>query len=312
MILLLINKRILITGGGGFLGARVVKLLNEDNILFIPRSSQYDLTKEENVIKLYKDYSDIDIVIHMASDVGGIGYSSKRPAKQYYKNTLLNTYILHYSWENEVEKFVGIGSVCEYPSDTPVPFKEGDLWNGYPVETNDAYGLTKRMLLAQSIAYKKEYNFNAIHLLPVNLYGPGDDFDLQTSHVIPALIRKISEAKQNNFDSVSIWGTGQESREFLYVDDAAEAILLATEKYNDIEPVNLGVGEEIKICDLAELLRQLIGYQGDFVFSNNGLGGQKRRVLDVQAANTKFGFTAKTPLIEGLQETIKYYEDNIK
>lgn len=257
---------------------------------------------------MFEVYSNIDIVIHIAADVGGIGYSSKHPAQQYYRNILMNTYILHYSYLNNVKKFVGIGSVCEYPAETPVPFKEENLWNGYPVITNDSYGLTKRMLLTQGIAYNREYGLNCIHLLPVNLYGPKDDFDLNNSHVIPALIRKILTAKQEGLDFVEVWGTGEESREFLFVEDAAEAIVKATELYDDVEPVNLGSGKEIKIFEIANIIKELVGYNGEFKYLNNGLGGQNRRMLDVSLAKEKFGFTANTSFIDGLKKTIEYYK----
>lgn len=302
------GKRILITGGNGFLGSHVVSLLNNGNDIIVPRSSEFDLTKEECVKKMFEVYSNIDIVIHIAADVGGIGYSSKHPAQQYYRNILMNTYILHYSYLNNVKKFVGIGSVCEYPAETPVPFKEENLWNGYPVITNDSYGLTKRMLLTQGIAYNREYGLNCIHLLPVNLYGPKDDFDLNNSHVIPALIRKILTAKQEGLDFVEVWGTGEESREFLFVEDAAEAIVKATELYDDVEPVNLGSGKEIKIFEIANIIKELVGYNGEFKYLNNGLGGQNRRMLDVSLAKEKFGFTANTSFIDGLKKTIEYYK----
>lgn len=307
---MIVNKKILITGGSGFLGSHVVELLEENNEIFIPRSSQYNLTKEQDVNKLFSDVGEVDIVVHIAADIGGIGYSSAHPAKQLYNNLLLNSFMLHYSWLNNVKKFVGIGSVCEYPAYTSIPFNEDDIWNGYPVETNDAYGLSKRMLLAQTIAYKKEYNFNSIHLLPVNLYGPRDNFDVNNSHVIPALIRKMVASKLNNEPIVEIWGTGKESREFLYVEDAARAIVMATEKYNDIKPINLGVGKEITISELANLLKTLIGFNGEFVYLDNGLGGQQRRTLDINNAKDKFGFVANTPFSEGLKRTIEYYYTN--
>lgn len=301
------DKRIIVTGGSGFLGSHIVDLLKVNNEVFVPRSKEYNLIEKNDVKKLFRDFNNVDIVIHAAADIGGIGYSSNHPAKQYYNNTLINTNMLHESYVNGVSKFVGIGSVCEYPSETPVPFKEEDLWNGYPVETNDAYGISKRMLLAQSIAYKKEYGFNAIHLLPVNMYGPRDNFDYQNSHVIPALIRKIVDAKKAGSSEVEVWGTGKESREFIYVGDVAQAIVLATEFYDEIEPINIGSGEEVKISEIAEILKELLEYNGKFKYLNNGLGGQKRRMLDVSKANDKFGFRATTDFKDGLRETIKYY-----
>ena len=209
-----------------------------------------------------------------------------------------------------MRKFVGVGSVCEYPADTPVPFREETLWDGYPVVTNDSYGLTKRMLLVQCNAYRKQYGFNSIHLLPVNLYGPRDDFDINNSHVIPALIRKVVYAMDNGEDSVDVWGTGHESREFVYVEDAAEAVVLAAERYDRPEPVNIGSGKEIGISDIAALIKELLGYRGDFTYLDNGLGGQQRRMLDVSRAREEFGFTAKTDFREGLQSTINYYLAN--
>lgn len=309
---MIINKTIMITGGAGFLGSHIVDLLKDNNKIIVPRSKDYDLTCEDDVKKLFKDNKDIDIIIHAAADIGGIGYSATHPADQYDRNALINIYMLKYAYLNNVKKFVAVGSVCEYPEVTPCPFKEETLWNGYPVPTNDAYGLTKRMLLAQQIAYKKQYGYKSIHLLPVNLYGPKDKFDDEHSHVIPALIKKIYNAKKNNLPTVEVWGTGYESREFVYVADCAEAIVLATEKYNEIEPINIGSGNEITIRELASLIADILNYQGEFVYINNGLGGQQRRVLDVTKAKEKFGFTAKTSFLEGLKNTINYYINEVK
>jgi len=308
------KDNILITGGHGFLGSHTVELFEKKGAknLITFSSKEYDLRKEDDVKILFKTHKDIDIVIHIAGDVGGIKYSITHPARQYYNNIMMNTLILHYAYENNVKKFVGIGSVCEYPEVTPVPFKESYVWNGYPVPTNDAYGLSKRSLLAQSIAYNKEYGFNTTHLLPINLYGPRDDFSLENSHVVPALIIKFYEAKQYNKKSVNVWGSGKSSREFVYVEDAAEAIVLATEKYNKVEPVNIGTGEEIKIKDLAYLIAELIDYKGDIQFDIGKPEGQMRRQLDVSKAKKYFGFTAKTDFREGLQKTIDWYEKNRK
>ncbi|MBD5103568.1 MAG: GDP-L-fucose synthase [Ruminococcaceae bacterium] len=307
---MLTEKKIIVTGGAGFLGSHIVKILSECNEIFVPRSKDYDLKSCEAVKQIFSDFKNADIVIHAAADIGGIGYSSTHPADQFYNNTLINLNIVHESYKANIKKFVGIGSVCEYPANTPIPFKEDTLWDGYPVVTNDAYGLTKRMMLAQCSAYNKQYGFNFIHLLPVNLYGPKDDFNVNSSHVIPAIIKKVVYAIDHNEESVEIWGTGNESREFVYVEDAANAIVLATEKYNKPDPVNVGSGKEITIKALAETIKEVLHYNGSFVYLNNGLGGQQRRMLDVNKAKEEFGFVAKTSLYNGLKETIKYYLDN--
>lgn len=308
------TNNILITGGNGFLGSHTVDTFKEKGAanLITFSSKDFDLRKENNVKKLFKTYSEVDIIVHMAADVGGIKYSSTHPAKQYYNNIMMNTLILHHAFLNDVKKFVGVGSVCEYPEVTPVPFKESYVWNGYPVPTNDAYGLSKRSLLAQSIAYKKEYGFNAIHLLPINLYGPRDDFSLENSHVVPALIIKFYDAKKTNKKSVNVWGSGEASREFVYVKDAAEAIFLATKKYNETDPVNVGTGNEIKIKDLADLIADLIDYDGDIIFDKSKPEGQLRRKLDVSKAQKEFGFKAKTDLRKGLNKTIEWYTANLE
>lgn len=306
------NKKIIVTGGAGFLGSHIVSLLKDQNEVIVPRSKDYDLSSETGVKQLFEDNKNIDIVIHAAADIGGIGYSATHPADQYDRNALINIYMLRYSYLYHVKKFVAVGSVCEYPAVTPCPFKEDTLWDGYPVPTNDAYGLTKRMLLAQQIAYKKQYGYESIHLLPVNLYGPKDKFDDAHSHVIPALIKKVYNAKINNSPTVEVWGTGFESREFVYVADAAKAIVLATEHYNEIAPVNVGSGNEITIRELAKLIAEIMDYKGEFVYINNGLGGQQRRVLDVSKAKEKFGFVAETTFVEGLKNTINYYLEEVE
>jgi len=306
------NSKILITGAKGFLGSHTVdkfKAKGIDNLITFS-SKEFNITKEADVQKLFKTHSDIDIVIHIAADIGGIRYSSTYPAQQFYNNTMMNTLMLHYSYLNKIKKFVGIGTVCEYPEITPIPFKEESVWDGYPVPSNDAYGLSKRSLLGQTIAYSKQYRFNAIHLLPINLYGPRDDFSLEDSHVIPALIIKIYNAKNKGIKKVEVWGSGKASREFVYVKDVAEAIYLSTEKYNKPDAVNIGTGHEIKIKDLSHLIKELIGYEGKLVFDKSKPEGQMRRQLDTSKAKKEFGFTAKTDLKTGMKETIEWYIKN--
>jgi len=302
------NKKILVTGGAGFLGSFVVDKLKENGVnpenIRIPRSRDTDLRGWENCVEAVKD---IDIVIHLAARVGGIGYNMKYPATLFYDNALMGIQLMEAARQENVEKFVAIGTVCAYPKYTPVPFREEDLWNGYPEETNAPYGLAKKMLLVQSQAYRQQYGFNSIFLLPVNLYGPRDNFDLENSHVIPALIRKFVEALENNKKEVEVWGTGNVSREFLYVEDAAEGILLATEKYNKPEPVNIGAGFEIKIEDLVELIAELTGFRGEIKWDTSKPDGQPRRCLDVSKAKKEFRFKAKTDFREGLEKTIEWY-----
>jgi len=306
------KNRILVTGGGGFLGTHVVNALKkrgvkEENIM-IPRSRDYDLREKEVNRELVKD---IDIVIHLAANVGGIGYNLEMPGSLFYDNILMGVHLMEEARLAGVKKFVGIGTVCAYPKFTPIPFVEEDLWIGYPEETNAPYGLAKKMLLVQAEAYRKQYNFNALFLLPVNLYGPGDKFDPRHSHVIPALIRKFIEAKKNKSPEVVIWGTGMATREFLYVEDAAEAILLATEKYNKSDPVNVGSSFEISIRELATLIQNLVGYKGKIVWDTSKPDGQPRRKLDVKKAEKEFGFVSKTDFEKGLKKTIEWYKKQL-
>ena len=303
------NKKILVTGGAGFLGSFLINILKERSVnevnIKIPRSRDTDLRRWENCFEIVKD---IDIVIHLAARVGGIGFNMKYPATLFYDNAIMSIQVMEASRLAGVQKFVTVGTVCAYPKFTPVPFKEEDLWNGYPEETNAPYGLARKMLLVQSQAYRKQYDFNSIFLLPVNLYGPGDNFALESSHVIPALIRKFIEAVKNNKKEVEVWGTGEASREFLYVEDAAEGIILATERYNKPEPVNLGAGFEIKIKDLVELIAEFTGFEGEISWDTTKPDGQPRRCLDVSRAKKEFGFEAKTDFREGLKKTIEWYK----
>ncbi|GIW63100.1 MAG: GDP-L-fucose synthase [Patescibacteria group bacterium] len=305
------DKKILLTGGNGFVGQHVYKKLLEkgakkENIL-IPRSKDYDLRKKEVCEKVTRN---INIVIHLAGNVGGIGYNREYPGSLFYDNITMGVNLIEASRINNVKKFVCISTICAYPKYTPVPFKEEFLWNGYPEETNAPYGIAKKVLLVMLQAYKQQYKFNGIYLLPVNMYGPGDNFEPEKSHVIPALIRKIYEAKLKNQDHIIVWGTGKASREFLYVEDAAEGIVLATEKYNKPDPVNLGAGFEIKIKDLVKLLVKLMDFKGKIVWDKTKPDGQPRRMLDTSKAYKEFGFKAKTKFEEGLRKTIDYFVKN--
>ena len=307
------DKKILVTGGAGFLGSFVVeKLVKERNLdpqkIIIPRSRECDLQVWENCVKVTKE---MDMVIHLAARVGGIGFNQENPGFLFYDNALMGIQLMEASRINGVEKFVVLGTICAYPKFTPVPFKEEELWNGYPEETNAPYGLAKKMLLVQAAAYRQQYGFKAISLLPVNLYGPGDNFDPKSSHVIPALIRKCVEAIKKDEKKIVVWGTGRPTREFLYVEDAAEAILLAAEKYNKSDPVNIGAGCEISIKDLVELIAKLTGFRGEFNWDTDKPDGQPRRMLDVTKAQKEFGFKAKISLEEGLRRTISWYRTNI-
>jgi GDP-L-fucose synthase len=303
-----IHKSILVTGGAGFLGTQVVRILKSRgcNRIFVPRSRDYNLTRREDICRVYDD-SKPDIVIHLAANVGGIGANLAFPGEFFYNNLIMGIQLLEEARLRCISKFVALGTVCAYPKFTPVPFKEEDLWDGYPEETNAPYGLAKKMLLVQSQAYREQYGYNSIFLLPVNLYGPGDNFDPSTSHVIPALIRKCIESKKQGNHEIVVWGTGSASREFLYVDDCAEAIVLASERYNKSDPVNIGSGKEISIKDLVQLIARLTGFSGDIVWDTSKPDGQPRRCLNVNKAREEFGFTAKTGFEEGLRKTIEWY-----
>ena len=325
------NKRITVTGGKGFLGTHLIRKLKEERKcqnVFIADLPEYDLRVLENIKRMYEEQRP-EIVIHLAAVVGGIGANRENPGRFFYDNAIMGIQLMHEAYLRNVEKFVALGTICCYPKYTPVPFKEENLWDGYPEETNAPYGLAKKMLLVQSQAYRQQYGFNSIFLMPVNLYGPGDNFDLKSSHVIPALIKKIVDAmggkevvhrriqminqpkkrdKLNKLDKpIVVWGTGNASREFLYVEDAAEAIILATEKYNKPDPVNIGAGFEIKIKDLVELIAKLTGFKEKIVWDTTKPDGQPRRMLDTSIAKEEFGFRAKTTFEKGLKKTINWY-----
>lgn len=302
------NKKFLITGGAGFLGSFVVDKLLKRGVprrnLLIPRSKDLDLRKWENCVKAVRDR---DVVIHLAAKVGGIGYNQEKPGEMFYDNLIMGIQLIEAARQAEVEKFVAIGTICAYPKFNPVPFVETSIWDGYPEETNAPYGLAKKMLLVQSQAYRQQYNMNAIYLLPVNLYGPGDNFDSKTSHVIPALIKKVTDAKKAGKNYVNVWGTGNASREFLFVDDCAEGIVLATEKYDKPDPVNLGASREIKIKDLVKLICGLMKFKGEIRWDKTKPDGQPRRMVDATLAGKEFGFKAKTDFEKGLKKTIEWY-----
>jgi GDP-L-fucose synthase len=321
------DKRVIVTGGAGFLGHFVVDKLRQRGAreIIIPRIEQYDLTEIESINRLFDSLGIVKsdmrvgeedssrskvIIIHLAALVGGIAANRERPADYFYANLMMGTQLMHEAWRRGVGKFVAIGTICAYPKFTPLPFKEENLWDGYPEETNAPYGLAKKMLLVQSQAYREQYDFNSLYLLPVNLYGPGDNFDLHTSHVIPALIRKCVEAKENNEEQINVWGDGSPTREFLFVEDAAEGILLSAEHYDRSEPVNLGSGKEISIKDLVQTISRLTGFSGELVWDTSKPNGQPRRVLDTARAAEYFGFRAQTDFEDGLRQTIEWYREN--
>jgi GDP-L-fucose synthase len=318
------DKQVIVTGGAGFLGSFLVEKLRQRGArqIVVPRIEEYDLTQARAIQRLFEDAEKSrrpgesarpeskTIVIHLAALAGGIGANRARPADFFYLNLMMGVQLMHEAWQRGVDKFVAIGTICAYPKYTPLPFKEEDLWNGYPEETNAPYGLAKKMLLVQAQAYRDQYGFNGIYLLPVNLYGPRDNFNLETSHVIPALIRKCLEAQERGEEQVVVWGDGSPTREFLYVEDAAEGILLAAERYNGREPVNLGSGNEISIRRLVELVAELVGFQGKLVWDTSKPNGQPRRALDTNRAWEYFGFRAQMPFEEGLRRTIEWYRES--
>lgn len=305
------DKRVVVTGGAGFLGSFITEKLRQRGAkqIFVPLIEEYDFVQLKDIHRML-DEAQPDLIIHLAALAGGIGANRARPAEFFYVNMLMGVQMMHEAWKYGVQKFLALGTICAYPKYSPVPFMEENLWEGYPEETNAPYGLAKKMLLVQAQAYREQYGFNAIYLLPVNLYGPRDNFDLETSHVIPALIRKCLEAQERGDKQVVLWGDGSPTREFLYVEDAAEGILLATERYNGSEPVNLGSGMEIRIKDLAEMVSRLTGFDGDLVWDTTKPNGQPRRGLDTSRAEQYFGFRAQTPFEEGLRRTIEWYREH--
>jgi len=301
-------KRVVVTGGAGFLGRHIVERLRLAGCaeVFAPRKADYDLRARVNIRRLYQDTRP-HLVIHAAGVVGGIGANQEHPAEFFYDNLMMGVQLLHEAWQSDVEKFIAVGTVCAYPKFTPVPFQEADLWNGYPEETNAPYGLAKKMLLVQSQAYRQQYGFNSVFLLPVNLYGPGDNFDPGTSHVIPALIKKCLDAQLRGESEIVVWGDGSPTREFLYAEDAAEGIRLAAEHYNQSEPVNLGSAFEISIKDLVQAVAQATGFTGRIIWDTSKPNGQPRRKLDTRRAEREFGFRAQMDFPEGLRRTVEWY-----
>lgn len=305
------GKRICVTGGDGFLGRRVVARLRDSgcNPVFVVRRRDYDLVRAENIERLYRDAAP-QVVIHLAAVVGGIGANRDSPGRFFYENIMMGVQLIEAARQHSVEKFVQLGTVCAYPKYAQVPFKEDNIWDGYPEETNAPYGIAKKALLVQAQGYRDQYGLNAIYLLPVNLYGPGDNFDPASSHVIPALIKKCVDAVDLGARSIEVWGTGSATREFLYVDDASEGIVLATDKYNGREPINLGSGHEISIRDLVTLIARETGFGGEIIWDESKPDGQPRRALDVTRAAELFGFKARTDFVEGLRKTIEWYRGN--
>ncbi|MEO5887461.1 MAG: GDP-L-fucose synthase [Anaerolineales bacterium] len=307
------DKRVIVTGGSGFLGSFVVEKLKARSAadIFVPRSSEYDLRKPEGITHMLQDYH-VNMIIHLAALAGGIGANRARPAEFFYDNLMMGVPLLHKAWEQNVDKFVAVGTICSYPKFTSLPFREENLWDGYPEETNAPYGLAKKMLLVQSQSYRQQYGYNSIYLMPVNLFGPRDNFDLETSHVIPALIRKAVEAGERGDKEMLVWGDGSPTREFLYVEDAADGIVSAAEKYNGDQPVNLGSGFEISIKDLVEMIVKMTGFEGQLVWQTDKPNGQPRRGLDVSRAKEYFGWSAQVPFEEGMRRTIEWYRNNRK
>lgn len=306
------GKTVMVTGGAGFLGSHVVEELRSRSgsvDIFVPRSSEYDLREKADIRRAFQD-SGADTVIHLAATVGGIGANRKNPGKYFYDNAIMGIELIEVARKFEVDKFTILGTICSYPKYTPIPFSEEDIFEGYPEETNAPYGIAKKALLTQSKAYRKQYDFNSIYLMPVNLYGPRDDFDLETSHVIPAIIRKAIEAREEGADSITAWGTGEPTREFLYVKDAVDGILKATERFEKSEPVNLGSGMEISIRELIELITDLTDFEGQIEWDTSKPDGQPRRRLDVSRAKHEFGWEATTEFVDGLNETIEWYEEH--
>ncbi|MDQ5986187.1 MAG: GDP-L-fucose synthase [Syntrophus sp. SKADARSKE-3] len=306
------NKRITITGGKGFLGRHLLKVFQDAGYgrITVADLPEYNLVCLEDVKRLYQETRP-DIVVHLAAKVGGIGFNQAQPGALFYDNIMMGVQLIHEGYLRKIDKFVALGTICAYPKFTPVPFKEDDLWGGYPEETNAPYGLAKKMMLVQSQAYREQYGFNSIFLLPVNLYGPGDNFNPESSHVIPALIKKCVDARIHDDEAIEVWGTGRATREFFYVEDAARAIVAATEKYNKSDPVNIGAGFEISIRDLTELIVELTGFKGKILWNLSKPDGQPRRMLDTTRSFQEFGFKAKTDFREGLKKTIAWYEETI-